>query len=185
MSRLPLVNEEDSSEAAAVYAEIAGSRGRVLNVFRSLGHAPEGLRRLAALGEYARFQAQLSERLRELVILATARANGCQYEWTQHVPLALRVGVTQAEVDALNAGAVPTGLDPREDAAVRYVQELGRDRHVSDAAFAAVRAQFDERGLTDLTLVTAYYTALGMALNAFEVDLQPGQEPLLAEKGQA
>ena len=179
MSRLPLVNEDASPEVAAVYEEIAGSRGRVLNVFRSLGHAPEGLRRLSALGEYARFHTQLSDRLKELVILSTARANSCQYEWTQHVGLALRTGVSQEEVDALNEGQTPAGLSPLEAAALSYVQELGRDRRVSDETFAAVREHLDERQITDLTLITGYYTALGMALNAFEVDLQPGQEPLL------
>ena len=180
MARLPLVNEDASPQVAAVYAEVGGSRGAVLNVFRALGHAPEGLRRLAALGEYARFHTQLDERLRELVILATARVNDCQYEWTQHVPLALRAGVAQAEIDALNAGNLPAGASALEAAALRYVQELGRDRRVSDQTFAALRAHLDERQITDLTLVTAYYTALGMTLNAFEVDLQPGQEPLLA-----
>jgi 4-carboxymuconolactone decarboxylase len=179
MTRLPLVHEDASPEVAAVYAEIAGSRGRVLNVFRGLGHAPEGLRRLAALGEYARFGTRVSDRLRELVILATARANGCQYEWTQHVPLALRSGVTEAEVEALNDGALPAGLGAPEEAALRYVQELGRDRRVSHETFAALREHLDEREITDLTLITGYYTALGMALNAFEVELQPGQEPLL------
>lgn len=181
MSRLGLVNEDGSPEAAAVYEEIAGSRGRVLNVFRSLGHAPEGLRRLAALGEYARFKSQMSDRLRELVILATARVNNCQYEWTQHVPLALRSGVTQAEIDALNGRDVPAGLSASEEAAVRFVLELGRDCRVAQATFDAVRTDMDEREVTDLTLVTAYYTALGMCLNAFEVELQPGQEALLRE----
>ncbi len=181
MSRLGLVHEDGSPEAAAVYEEIAGSRGRVMNVFRSLGHAPEGLRRLAALGEYARFQSHLSDRLRELVILATARANSCQYEWTQHVPLALRAGVSQTEIDALNGRDVPPELSSSEAAAVRYVLELGRDRRVSEATFDAVRAGMNEREVTDLTLVTAYYTALGMCLNAFEVQLQPGQEALLRE----
>jgi 4-carboxymuconolactone decarboxylase len=179
MARLPIVTEDASPEAATVYAEIAGSRGRVGNVFKGLGHAPEGLRRLAALGEYARFQSKLPDRLRELVILATARANSCQYEWTQHVPLALRSGVTQAEVDALNGGEPPAGLSALEDAAVRYVLELGRDRRVSDATFAALRAHLNEREVTDLTLTTAYYTALGMALNAFDADLEAGQQPLL------
>jgi len=179
MTRLPLVNEDASPEVAAVYGEIAGSRGRVMNVFRALGHAPEGARRLAALGEYARFRTDLPDRLRELVILSTARANGCQYEWTQHVPLALRSGVTQAEVDALNAGETPDGLSALEAAAVRYVLELGRDRRVSDATFAGLRQHLDERGITELTLTTAYYTALGMTLNAFAVDLESGQAPLL------
>jgi 4-carboxymuconolactone decarboxylase len=179
MSRLPIVNEDASPDAAVVYAEIAGSRGRVGNVFKGLGHAPEGLRRLAALGEYARFQSKLPDRLRELVILATARANSCQYEWTQHVPLALRSGVTQAEVDALNGGEPPAGLGALEDAAVRYVLELGRDRRVSDATFAALHSHLNEREVTDLTLTTAYYTALGMTLNAFDADLEAGQQPLL------
>jgi 4-carboxymuconolactone decarboxylase len=179
MARLPLLNEDHSPEVATVYAEIAGSRGQVLNVFRGLGHAPEGLRRLAALGDYARFHTRLTDRVRELVILTTARANGCQYEWTQHAGLALRSGVSEAEIDAINAGGTPEGLSALESAAVAYAQELGRDRHVSDATFAALRAHLDERELTDLTLVAAYYTALGMTLNAFEVDLQPGQQPLL------
>lgn len=178
MSRLPLVSDDAAPE---VFAEIAGSRGRVMNVFRGLGHAPEGLRRLAHLGDYARFHSHLSDRLRELVILATAKANGCQYEWTQHAPLAMRSGVTQAEVDAINDETVPAGLTDLEAAAVRYARELGRDRRVSDATFEAVRAHLDERTITDLTLVIAYYTALGLTLNAFEVDLEPGQTPLLRQ----
>lgn len=179
MARLPLVQDAQSSEADAAFAEIAGSRGRVMNVFRELGHAPEGLRRLAHLGEYARFRTELPDRVRELVILATAQVNRCQYEWTQHAPLALRSGVTQAEIDAINDDTVPTTLSPLEDAAVRYVRELGRERRVTDATFAAVRAHLSERALTDLTLTSAYYTALGMTLNAFETDLEPGQTPLL------
>jgi 4-carboxymuconolactone decarboxylase len=179
MSRLGLVHEDASPEVAQVYAEIGGSRGAVMNVFRSIGHAPEGLRRLAHVGDYARFHTDLPGRLRELVILSTARANSCQYEWTQHVRLALREGVTQAEVNALNDGETPSSLSPLEAAAVRYTLELGRTRRVSDETFAALRAHLDERHLTELTLVTAYYTALGMCLNAFEVELQEGQQPLL------
>jgi 4-carboxymuconolactone decarboxylase len=179
MSRLPLVPEDASPEVSATYAEIVKSRGRVLNVFRSLGHAPEGLRRLAAVGEYVRFQTQLPNRLRELLILATASQNCCQYEWTQHVPLARRAGVSDAEIEALGDRRVPDGLSPLERAAVRYVQELTRERRVSDATFAELRAHCDAREITDLTLRPGFYTALGLALNAFDVDLEPGQAPLL------
>ncbi|HLE42515.1 MAG TPA: TRAP transporter large permease subunit, partial [Methylomirabilota bacterium] len=76
MARLPLVPEDASPEVSVAYAEIVKSRGRVLNVFSVLGHAPEGLRRLAAVGEYVRFQTQLPNRLRELLILATAATIG-------------------------------------------------------------------------------------------------------------
>lgn len=179
MARLPLVPEDASPEVSAAYAEIVKSRGRVLNVFRSLGHAPEGLRRLAAVGEYVRFQTQLPNRLRELLILATASQNRCQYEWTQHVPLARKAGVSDAEVEALGDRRVPDGLSPLERAAVRYAQELARECRVADATFAELRAHLDARQITDLTLLTGFYTALGLALNAFDVDLEPGQAPLL------
>jgi 4-carboxymuconolactone decarboxylase len=179
MTRLPLVPENASAEVDAVYAEIARSRGRVLNVFRVLGHAPEGLRRLAALGEYVRFQSRLPTRLRELVTLATASTNRCQYEWTQHVPLARGAGVSEAELDALQAPRTPDGLSAPERAAVRYALELGRERRVADETFAELARHFDPRAITELTLVVAHYTALGLALNAFDVELEPGQAPLL------
>jgi 4-carboxymuconolactone decarboxylase len=179
MARLPLVQDDASPEVAAVYGEIGKSRRHVLNVFRSLGHAPEGLRRLAALGEYVRFQSRLPERLKELAILATAGGNRCQYEWTQHVALARAAGVTDGEIEALAARQVPDGLSAPERATVRYVQELAAARRVPDAVFADLHAHLDARQITDLTLLTGYYTALGLALNAFEVELEPGQTPLL------
>lgn len=179
MTRLPLLAEDASPEVAAVYAEIARSRGAVLHVFRALAHAPEGLRRLAALGEYVRFGTGLPARLRELVTLAAARANRCQYEWTQHVPLARRAGVGQAEIEALHRGDLPDGLVPAERAAVAYARELAAERQVGDGTFLELAAHFDARAITDLTLLVAYYTGLVLALNALEVELEPGQSPLL------
>lgn len=179
MARVPLVPEDASPEIAAVYAEITATRGKLLNVYQSLAHAPEGLRRMAGVGQYLRFEAGLPPRLRELVTQATAAVNRSQYEWTQHVPLARAAGVTDAEMDALAKGQVPAGLSPPERAAVVYAQELARARAVSDPAFAELRRHFEPRVLTDLTILVAYYTALGMCLQALEVDLEPGQRPLL------
>lgn len=183
MARLPLVADDASPEVAGVYAEIARSRGRVLNVFRAFAHAPEGLRRLAAVGEYVRFRAELPGRLRELTILAAAAVNRCQYEWTQHVPLATAAGVTAAEIEALAARRLPAGLIPLERAAVNCAHELLERRRVRDATFAVLRTQLGPRQVTDLVLVVAYYTGLGLMLNAFEVDLEPGQRPLLRVAG--
>jgi 4-carboxymuconolactone decarboxylase len=183
MARLPLVADDASPEVSAAYAEIARSRGRVLNVFRALAHAPDGLRRLAAVGEYARFRAELPARLRELAILAAAATNRCQYEWTQHAPLATAAGVTAGEMEALAARRVPTGLTPLERATVECAHDLLERRRVRDGTFAVLRAHLEPRQLTDLVLVVAYYTALGLMLNAFEVDLEPGQRPLLRVAG--
>src|SRR5476651_1893995 len=101
--RLPAIDESTSPEASAVFAEIRKTRGNVSHVLRSLGHAPQGLSAFAAYGEYVRYRTTLSGRVRELTILALARGN--QYAWTHHAPFALKEGVTQLELDQLNAGA--------------------------------------------------------------------------------
>src|SRR6478672_3110225 len=105
MARLPPLDEDADPELASVFAEIAGSRGWVSNVMRALAHAPEGLRRFASLGDYARYRSGLSDRQREIVILITGRNVG--YAWTHHAPLGRQAGLSDSEVDAIGAGRVP------------------------------------------------------------------------------
>src|SRR6185437_15105471 len=105
MARLPVVDENSDPELAAVFAEIAGSRGWVSNVMRALAHAPEGLRRFAHLGDYARYHSALSDRQREIVILITGR--GIEYARTHHGPLGRQAGLSEVELSAIGAGQVP------------------------------------------------------------------------------
>ncbi|MBI3938038.1 MAG: carboxymuconolactone decarboxylase family protein [Betaproteobacteria bacterium] len=177
MSRLVPADEQSRSELAAAYAEITRTRGYVSNILKSLSHAPEGLRRFAAFGEYVRYQTRLPGRLRELAILAIAR--GIQYAWTHHAPIAHREGVTQQEIDAVNEGRIPSSLGAAEKAAVRYAQEFANLGNVGDATFAEVAKHFDERQITDLTLLCCYFVALGSTINAFGIGLEPDRKPLM------
>src|SRR5690349_21680100 len=120
--------DESAPELAAVLAEIRGSRGIVSNVMRSLAHAPEGLRRFAQLGEYARYGSSLSDRARELVILLTGR--GVPYAWAHHAPIGRRAGLTDAELDKIRAGAVPETFDATEVALARLVLALAPGKDV-------------------------------------------------------
>lgn len=172
MPRLPDVDEK-APEVAAVFAEIAGSRGWVSNALRSMAHAPEGLRRFASVGDYARYHTQLPDRTREVVILATAR--GSAYAVGHHTPLGLQAGLTRDEVDALVAGRVPASFKPKEAAAVRYVFEFTRGA-VSDATFAALREVMSPREITDVTLISAFYLALGTIIAALDVLPEPAEQ---------
>src|SRR5450631_601439 len=168
--RLPAIDERTNPEASAVFAEIRKTRGNVSHVLRSLGHAPQGLRAFAAYGEYARYRTSLSGRVRELAILALARGN--QYAWTHHAPFALKEGVTQAELDQLNAGTLAKSLSGAECAAIAYAREFAQGGNVSDATFARVRAEYDERGVTDITLLCGYFIALASVINALRIELE-------------
>lgn len=174
MSRLSRVDVDSSSELQAVFEEIKRSRGWVSNAMASFSHAPEGLRRLAHLGDYGRYHTDLSEIERELVIVSIGRA--VLYAATHHAELAKQAGVPGAAVDQILAGQVPSGLPPMQQALVRYVLEFGSPASVADATFADLRNHFSERAVTDITLLAAYYLALGTSLNALKVELEPHEE---------
>ena len=177
MSRLPSVDERSEPSAAGVFLEISKTRGKVSDVLRSLGHAPQGLRAFAAYGEYVRYRTGLDGRVRELAILALARGN--QYAWTHHAPVALKEGVSQAELDALNDGAMPATLSAKERVAVEYAREFAHGGQISDATFAKTQSEFGERGITELTLTCGYFVALASVINAFRVELEPDRRPMM------
>src|SRR3954465_9961146 len=110
MFRLPPVTEQSSPAVAEVFGEIAATRGFVSNALSSIGHAPEGLRHLARLGAYTKYQTDLPERLRELTILCAAR--GVAYAWSHHMALARKAGIPENAVVDIGAGRVPGALPP-------------------------------------------------------------------------
>ncbi len=177
MSRLPPADADASPELAAVYKRITETRGYVSDILESMSHAPDGLGCFAAFGEYVRYRSSLSGRPREFAILSLARGN--QYAWTHHVPAALKAGIDQTELDALNAGEVPATTSDAEKAAIAYAREFANSGKVGDAAFAEAVRQFGERGVTDLTLTCGYFMALASIVNAFRVPLEPQFPPLM------
>jgi 4-carboxymuconolactone decarboxylase len=50
-------------------------------------------------------------------------------------------------------------------------------KRLSDAIFAEGIAAFGEGGMVELGTIIGYYTAIGNALNVFEVGLPPGTAP--------
>ena len=168
--RLPIANETDIAGLAEVYAEIRASRGYVSNAMRSLGHAPEGLRRYAAVGRYVKYETDLSERLRELSILCAAR--GVAYAWTHHAALAVQAGIPESALEDIDAGRAPAALPEAERAIVRFVAEM-LGAGVSDAAGAELALHFAPRQITDIAMSAAYYRAFGAMATALGARIEP------------
>ena len=66
--------------------------------------------------------------------------------------------------------------------AYRLVTELIDTKRLSDQSFAEAVATFGEHGVVELGTIIGYYTAIGNALNVFQVGLPPGQAPYFPEK---
>ena len=149
--------------------------GRVLNIFRTLAHAPKALTRFNQWGGYILSKRNsLSERDRELVILRTGFNCKSGYEWTQHVPIGIRAGLTEAEVERIKAGPDADGWEERDRAMLRAADDLNRDFFISDANWAAL-SFFTDKQKMDLVMSVGQYTQVSMMLNSFGVQLDEGQ----------
>jgi len=157
--------------------------GRVLNIFRTMARAPKALVSFLQWGGYILSKRNsLSPRDRELVILRTGINCKSGYEWTQHVPIGIDAGLTDAEVLRIKGGPEADDWDMRDRAMLRAVDDLTGNFFVSDASWTALDF-FTERQKMDLIFTVGQYTQVSMMLNSFGVQLDEGQTLDPALKG--
>src|SRR6185503_11147331 len=95
----PLTDDALTPAQRDALAPLTAPGRPVLNIFRTLAHAPEALTAFLAWGSYILSKKNaLPPRERELVILRTGFLCGSGYEWTQHVEIGLRAGLTRREI---------------------------------------------------------------------------------------
>jgi len=169
LARIPYA-DTTSPETRELVGRITRERGSVLHLYAMLLHSgpvAEGwLRYLTAI----RHECALPGALRELVIMRVAQLNGAPYEAEQHAPIALREGMTQAQIDALGQWAKSKLFDDVQRAVLGYCDAMTREVHVPDAVFAAVRSVLDNRNLVELTATIGAYNMVSRFLEAMRID---------------
>jgi alkylhydroperoxidase family enzyme len=144
----------------------------ISNVMRSLVHTPEGLRRFAQLGDYARYRSSLSDRAREIVICLTGR--GVPYAWGHHAPIGRNAGLTDAELEAIRAGTVPASFGPEEAALARLVLALAPGKSVPEPLFTELRRHMSPRQITDAVLIASFFIMVATIIGAMNVQIEDG-----------
>jgi 4-carboxymuconolactone decarboxylase len=139
--------------------------------------SPELCEKVEALGAYCRFECSLDPRLRELSLLIAARHWDAQYSWNAHIDKAVELGVSRESLIALAENREPHFARSDEDIVYRFSVEILREHFVSDATFTGALDELGERGLVDLIGCLGNFSMLGMLLNTFQLDLQPGRTP--------
>ena len=105
----------------------------VFNIFRTLAHAPKALDRFNQWGSYVLSRRNdLAPREREIVILRTGFLCKSGYEWTQHVPIARRAGLTDDEIARIKQGADAPGWSEADAALLKAADDLHREQFVTE-----------------------------------------------------
>ena len=171
MARIPYADPAANADIARLAEQIKTERGgKVLNLYKMLLHSPPVARGWLNLFTAIRQQTVLPGRFRELAILRVAVLNRADYEFTQHVPFALKEGCTAAEVEAVRAGSSAPGFDARDRAVLAYAEAMTRDIQVPDQVFEQVREHFPEREVVELTATIAGYNLVSRFLEAMAID---------------
>jgi 4-carboxymuconolactone decarboxylase len=178
MPPIPQSQWTDAQKKAA--AEFQAARNTTISgPFSVMLRSPEVMNRARAMGDYLRFNSSLPPRLSEFAILITARRWSQNYEWDAHASLALRGGLSEAIVKALQEDKRPTGMAADEEALYAFCDELHRTQRVSDPVYARAVATFGENGVIDILGIQGYYTMLAMVLNTAGTPVPAGRTPAL------
>ncbi len=142
------------------------------NLYRALGNHPALVAAWAEFARAIRYESRTPRPLRELVILRGAQLMKSEYEWAQHLKMARKAGVTDAQIEALSAWKSSSHFDAREKAALALAEEVTHGK-VSDATQAEVLKHFDMQDYVELSLTAAFYAMVGRMLDAMAVQLEP------------
>ena len=143
MTRLPMVEPAaEAPELRAVFDQLRRTRGRVPGMYRTLAHQPAVLAAHRAYFHAALDSGVLPRAFKEPIAFKVARLRNTAYCTGSHRSYALKHGVSEAQLEAIDRGDY-SGLDVRGAAAMRFAEAMVADPDkVDDTVFAALRDCF-------------------------------------------
>ena len=135
--------------------------------------SPAAFQAVAALQAYVD-KSGLDPKLRELIKIRASQINGCAYCLAMHTRDARKLGETDERMHLLNAWREAPLYSELERAALEWTEAitLVAQGHVPDEAFEAVREQFSEKEIVDLTMAAIAINSWNRAAIGFRVPPQ-------------
>ena len=168
MARLPYA-DLTAPGAKPLVDRIVAERGSVLHLYQMLLHSPPVAEGWLAYLTAIRQKSSLSPALRELVIMRVAILNRAPYEAEQHAPIALKEGVTQAQLDHLAQWESSAGYTSEQRAVLELADGMTRNVQVPAPAVAAVREFLGDRELVELVATVGAYNMVSRFLEALDI----------------
>lgn len=146
---------------------LTDENGTLRGPFNAMLLSPPVGQAVQALGAAVRYGSVLSDRARELAILAVAAHWNSAFERESHEAVGRAAGLTEPELAALRDGTPPPLHDPGERAVLRATSALLSRGTLSDDEYADAESAVGERGLFELTTLVGYYGTLALQLRVF------------------
>lgn len=151
MARIPPVEpDNEPAELKPVFDQLRATRGRVPGMYRTLAHQPAILAAHRAYFHAALDAGVLPRPFKEKIAWRVARLLGSEYSSASHRRYALKHGVPETELAAIDRGDY-AGLPPREAAALRFAEAMVKGRGiVDDGIYAALSQHFNSAEIVEI-----------------------------------
>ncbi|NDL56769.1 carboxymuconolactone decarboxylase family protein [Phytoactinopolyspora mesophila] len=149
---------------------LADDEGRLEGPFNAMLLNPAIGDPLQQVGVALRYQGRLSDRSREIAVLAVAAHWQSAFEQRAHEAVGAHAGLTDAELKALRAQGPLDLDDPEESAVLLITRHVLRHRDLDDERYRDVSATLGADKLFELTTLIGYYSTLALQMRVFAVE---------------
>ena len=170
--RIPPARPRQLRPLARIVAQLTGrlTGSGPPNIFTALGQHPRLFRAWLYYSAHLMPFGRLPRRDTELVILRVAWRCSSVYEWRQHVPLALRIGLTVDQINAIAQHASIDGLTDRQRTLFAVTDDLLAQRAISEPTWRSARVTLTDRELIELCLLIGHYQGLASAIGGLAIE---------------
>lgn len=172
MTRVPMVEpENEPAELKAVFDQLRRTRGRVPGMYRTLAQQPGVLAAHRAYFHAALDAGVLPRRFKEKIAYKVARLRSSAYSAGSHREYALKHGVSNEELDAIDRSDYSV-LDAGEAVALEFAEAMTRGRGtVPDALMARLKTRYSPPQIVEIAALVGIMD-LACSLGAV-FDLKP------------
>jgi uncharacterized peroxidase-related enzyme len=161
ISRFPVPKLEQMPEdIRAMLLAVQEKAGFIPNVFLALAHRPAEFRAFFAYHDaLMEKEGGLTKAEREMIVVATSGANGCQYCVVAHGAI-LRIRAKNPLIaDQVAVNYRKADITPRQSAMLEFAMKVALNSGaIVDADFALLRAQdFSDEDIWDIAAIAAFF----------------------------
>jgi 4-carboxymuconolactone decarboxylase len=168
MALLPYLDDKDASPEIRKLLQ----RPVVLNVLRMTANAQSIFKQRSRLSTALLNEIKLDHRLREIAILRTAKDCHSVYEWTQHLPAARHVGVTQEQIDAVENWQGAGCFNELERLVLQFTDEVNANVKARRETLEALKKHLSPGEIIELLVIIGHWRQTATILETTEVDLE-------------
>jgi len=159
-----------SPDLAAIAKRLEAKYGFVSNLAQTMAHSPGALIPWLDLENYCRFESNLTERQRLIIILIAVR--DVHYCWPHYRPLAGTVGLSEDQISLIRQGRVPRDISEVEQVVCQIANEIVAGRRVPQAMYEDIVKLLPPRQIVDIAILASFYLAMSALSTGLCVEVE-------------